>query len=87
VIRYDVVAQREPGHFSVPRRVPHQLEVGQDRPINLVIDGECLHWESTIELRSGAEVYSRFDKPGTHVREAIRPHQNLSAVASEVERA
>ncbi len=83
MIRFQVVAHEKPGHFGVPRRVLHQLEIGQGEPIHLVIDGEGLHWEGTIDLRSGEEVYVRVGEPATHGLGAIRPYQKLSVVASK----
>jgi hypothetical protein len=82
VIKFSVMAHKRQGNFTVPRRVLHQLEIGQDEPIHLVVDGDGIHWEGTIELRSGEQVYSRRDEPQTYGLHKIRPYQQLTITAS-----
>ena len=82
MIKFSVIAHKKPGNFSVPRRVLHQLEIGQDEPIHLVVEGDGVRWEGTIELRSGEQVYSRRDEPHTYGLLGIRPYQTLTVTAS-----
>ncbi len=81
-IRFSRSAHGRPGNFTVPRRVLHQLEIGQDEPIHLVVDGDSFHWEGTVTLASGEQVYAHADEPQTHALRDIRPHQRLTIVAS-----
>jgi hypothetical protein len=81
VIKVAVTAHRT-GHFSVPRAVLHQLGIGQDEPIHLVVDGDAFHWEGTVKMASGEEIYPHADQPHTHGLNGIRPYQRLILDAS-----
>lgn len=82
MIKFSVTAHGRPGNFSIPRRVMHQLGIGDDEPIHLVVDGDSLHWEGTISMRSGEQVYAHVDEPATYGLRAIRPYQHLTVTAS-----
>ena len=82
-IRFTRIAHAKAGHFTVPRSVLHQLEIGQDEAIHLVIDGDGFHWEGTVAMASGEEVYAKEDETDTHGLRAIKPRQKLTILASK----
>jgi hypothetical protein len=81
-IRYEVTAHALPGHFNVPRDVMDRLGIETDGAVELVVDGEGVHFEGAISLASGTEVYYRASDPSTHGLERIGSYARLTVTVS-----
>jgi hypothetical protein len=82
-VRYEVTAHALSGHFNVPREVMNRLGIETDGEVELVVDGEDVHFRGRTSLASGTEVYHRASDPSTHGLELIRSYARLRVTVSK----